>query len=191
MVQSPSQLMSLEAFLASAEISDRHELIDGRAIPKMSPKRFHAKTQKKLLKLLDDWAEERGYFYPEWSVTLTRQGKPWVPIPDLMFVSYDRLPADWDEDAPSPVPPDLAIEIISPEQTFGTLMTKVTDYLTAGTARVWIVDPRSKSITVFCPEARPQTFAGDQVIEDTHLEGVQLTVAEAFERKSRDVAEEG
>lgn len=110
MVQSLPKFISLDTFLTSAEIGDRCELIDGQAIPKMSSKRFHAKTQKALLKLLDGWAEERGHFYPEWSVVLTRQGESWVPIPDLMFVSYDRLPRDWDEDAPSPVPPDLAIE---------------------------------------------------------------------------------
>jgi Uma2 family endonuclease len=146
----------------------------------MSPKRFHAKTQKALLKLLDTWAEGRGHFYPEWSVVLTRQGESWVPIPDLMFVSFDRLAADWNEDAPSPVPPDLAIVIISPEQSFGTMVAKATDYLTAGAARVWVVDPRAKSITVFYPDAPPQTFQGGQVIEDSYLAELRLTVAEVF-----------
>jgi Uma2 family endonuclease len=180
MVQSLTQPITLEAFLASADSNDRHELIDGQAIAKMSPKRFHAKTQKALLKILDDWAEGQGHFYPEWSVVLTRQGEPWVPIPDLMFVSYSRLSADWDEDAPSPVPPDLAIEIISPEQTFGAMVTKATDYLTAGVARVWIVDPRAKSITVFYPDAPPQTFIAGQVIEDALLEELSLTVEQVF-----------
>ena len=180
MVQSPSQPISLATFLASAAISDRAEFINGQAIPKMSPKRFHAKTQKQLLKLLDDWAEDRGHFYPEWSVMLTRQGEPWVPIPDMMFVAYNRLPADWDEDAPSPVPPDLAIEIISPEQTFGAMVAKATDYLTAGVMRVWVVDPKAKSITVFYPEIPPQTFTGNQVLADDHLEGLRLSVADVF-----------
>jgi Uma2 family endonuclease len=180
MVQSLPQTITLKAFLASADSNDRIEFINGQAIPKMSPKRFHAKTQKALLKLLDTWAEGRGHFYPEWSVVLTRQGEPWVPIPDLMFVSFDRLAADWNEDAPSPVPPDLAIEIISPEQTFGTMMAKATDYLTSGATRVWVVDPRAKSITVFYPDAPPQTFQASQVIEDSHLAGLRLTVAEVF-----------
>ena len=180
MVQSLPQPITLEAFLASADASDRTELIHGQAIPKMSPKRFHAKTQKALLKILDSWAEGRGHFYPEWSVVLTRQGEPWVPVPDLMFVAYDRLPADWDEDAPSPVPPDLAIEIISPDQTFGTMVAKATDYLAAGVARVWIVDPRAESITVFYPDAPPQTYTGHQVIEDARLEGLRLVVQTIF-----------
>lgn len=180
MVQSPSKPITLEAFLASAEIGENAELIDGQVILKMSPKRAHAKTQKALLKLFDNWAEGRGHFYPEWSVALTRNGEPWVPIPDLMFVSYDRLAADWDEDAPSPVPPDLAIEIISPEQTFGAMVSKATDYLAAGAARVWIVDPKAKSITVFYPAKPPQTFMNDQVLTDEHFEGLSLGVAKVF-----------
>jgi Uma2 family endonuclease len=180
MVQSALQPITLEAFLASPDMGDRHELCNGQVILKMSPKRVHAKTQKTLLKILDVWAEGRGHFYPEWSVVLTRDGKPWVPIPDLMFVSYDRLSADWDEDAPSPVPPDLAIEIISPEQTFGTMVAKATDYLVAGTVRVWVVDPKVESITVFYPDARPQTFTGDQAITDTYFTDLHLTVADVF-----------
>lgn len=180
MVQSLPQPITLEAFLASTDINDRCELVAGQAIPKMSPKRLHAKTQKALLKILDAWAEGQGHFYPEWSVVLTREGEPWVPIPDLMFVSYGRLPADWDEDAPSPVPPDLAIEIISPDQTFGTMVAKAADYLAAGVTRVWVVDPRAESITVFYPDAPPQTFMEDQILRDAHLEGLQLAVGDLF-----------
>lgn len=180
MVQSLPSNITLEAFLASAASNDRTELIHGQAVPKISPKRFHAKTQKALLKLLDSWAEEQGHFYPEWSVVLTRQGEPWVPVPDLMFVSYERLPADWDEDAPSPVLPDLAIEIVSPDQTFGKMVAKATDYLIAGVTRVWIVDPRAESITVFYADAPPQTYMGDQVIEDADLAGLRLQIQAIF-----------
>ena len=37
-----------------------HELVDGRVVPKLAPKRFHSKTQKAILRLLDDWAIDRG-----------------------------------------------------------------------------------------------------------------------------------
>jgi len=44
----------------------------------------------------------------------------WVPVPDLTYVSYKRLPAIWEDDEPCPVVPELVIEIISPGQTFGS-----------------------------------------------------------------------
>lgn len=60
------------------------------------------------------------------------------------------------------------------------MAAKAADYLAAGVARVWIIDPRAKSITVFLPDAPPQTFMESQVIEDAYLEGLRLTVAEVF-----------
>ncbi|NEP40721.1 MAG: Uma2 family endonuclease, partial [Okeania sp. SIO2H7] len=61
-----------------------YELIDGRAIPKMSPKFFHSKLTRALLYLIDDWCEGRGQVCPEWSVKLTRKGRDWVPTPELL-----------------------------------------------------------------------------------------------------------
>ena len=60
----------------------------------------------------------------EWSVMLQQRDKDWVPIPDLLFVSQERLPENLG-DEPCPVPPDLAIEIISPGQTFDEMAEKV------------------------------------------------------------------
>lgn len=70
-------------------------------------------------------------------------------VPDLLYISYEKLPLERFEDEACPFPPELAIEIISPGQSFGDLSQKAVDYLQAGIARVWIVDSQSKTITVF------------------------------------------
>ena len=181
MVQTSQTKLTLEEFLASPQSDEPYELVDGEAVPKFSPKRFHAKTQRALLRLLEDWGEERGEIGVEWSVTLQRRGKAWVPIPDLLFVAQERLPDDLG-DEPCPVPPDLAIEIISPDQTFGEMVEKAVDYLAAGVIRVWIVDPRAKSITVFVPDAVPVTHRGDRVLVHPALPGLELTAQQVFER---------
>lgn len=173
--------LTIEEFFALPEGNGHYELIDGEAIPKVSPKRFHAGTQKALLMLLNVWAQQHGYFYPEWAVVLKRRGADWVPIPDLTYISYDRLAADWQDDDACPIPPDLAIEVISPDQSFGEMAAKATDYLTAGVLRVWVVDPSAKSITVFYPDAPPQTYTGDMVLTDSSFEGLELTAQQVFE----------
>jgi Uma2 family endonuclease len=71
---------------------ERYELIEGNIVPKMAPQRFHSKTQRALLRYLEEWGESRGELGIEWSVILQRRGKDWVPIPDLLFVSQERLP---------------------------------------------------------------------------------------------------
>jgi Uma2 family endonuclease len=182
MVQSFSKPLTLQEYLALPAADGVYELIDGQAVAKVSPKFFHAGSQKILLRLLDDWCiqQQCGQVYPEWAIALQRNQVDWVPVPDLTYVSYDRLAADWAEDAPCPVPPELAIEIISPDQTFGAMIEKATDYLVAGVSRVWVVDPRAKSITVFYPDAPPRTYTGDMVVTDAVLPGLELAVQRAF-----------
>ncbi|MGB3612899.1 MAG: Uma2 family endonuclease [Elainellaceae cyanobacterium] len=187
MVTASSKRLSLEAFLALPD-RDNHELIDGNAVPKMSPKRFHAGLQKSFIKLMDDWAIARGHFYPEWAVLLERDGEPWVPVPDLTYVSFERLSANWLEDEPCPVPPDLAIEIISPNQSFGMMAAKAADYIAAGVSQVWVVDSQARTITVFVPSAVPVTYRGEALVADQSqgaiardgLAGLDLVVEAVF-----------
>jgi len=172
--------LTLKEFLALPESDVTYELVDGEAVPKMSPKRFHSALQRTLLMLIYEWCRGQGEVYPEWAITLKRNGEDWVPVPDLTYVSYQRLPADVMEDEACPVPPELAIEIISPGQTFGQLAEKATDYLEAGVLRVWVVDPQARSITVFYPDAPPRTYTKAAHLTDSLLEGLELTPEQVF-----------
>ncbi|MBD2447010.1 Uma2 family endonuclease [Nostoc sp. FACHB-152] len=174
--------LTLQEFLALPEGDITYELVDGKAKPKMAPKRFHSRLTLTLSQFLALWAKNRGEVGIEWAVTLKRQGRDWVPVPDLLFVSYSRLNSDVIADEPCPIPPDLAIEIISPDQTFGEMSAKATDYLDAGVLRVWVVDAKAKTVTVFYPDARPQTKTGEDSLEDALLEGLQITPAQIFQQ---------
>jgi Uma2 family endonuclease len=113
-------------------------------------------------------------------VQLTRNGQDWVPVPDVSFVYAERLPDDLGDEA-CPVPVDLAVEIISANQTFGSMAEKAVDYIIAGVRRVWIVDPTAKTITVFKPDTLPITYRGNRSLEDEHLAGLTLTARQLFE----------
>ena len=181
MIQSTRKL-TVEEFFALSVSDVAYELIEGQAIPKMSPKRFHAGVQKALLMLMDAWAENKGYLYPEWAVRLKRNNEDWVPVPDITYISYSRLTADWLEDEACPVAPELVIEIISPGQTFGGLSQKATDYLTAGVLRVWIIDSQERSVTVFYPDAPPRTYTRLSTITDSILDGLELNPQQVFQQ---------
>ena len=180
MLQTKKQL-TLEEFLALPEGDVTYELVDGEVIPKMSPKFFHSRLTKALLRLLEDWGQDRGEVGVEWAVVLTRQGKSWVPTPELLYISYQRLSPDWMENEACPVPPELAIEIISQGKTFGELAAKARDYLDAGVLRVWLVDSQARSITVFYPDAPPQTYMGDTLLIDSLFEGLEITAQQVFQ----------
>ena len=173
---------SLQEFLDSPEIGDRTELVDGEIIPKVSPKYKHASVQGRFYRFIDDWCvrEQCGRVCPEWAVVLKRNGRDWVPVPNLTYVSYDRLSADWEEDLPSPVLPELVIEIISPGQSFGEMTNKATDYLIAGVYRVWIVDNQAQSVTVFGGSDFPQTLWINDTISDALLPKLAIALTDIF-----------
>lgn len=183
MLQANTQL-TLQEFLdlPPGEGDITYELIEGQAVPKVSPKFFHSKLTRTLLNLIDQWCNERGEIYPEWAARLTHRGQDWVPTPDFLYVSYERLSADWEEDEACPVPPDLVIEIISPGQTFGQLAAKARDYLDAKVLRVWVVDSQARSITVFYPDAAPQTYMGDTLLTDSLFEGLEFSPEQVFQQ---------
>jgi len=72
-----------------------------------------------------------------------------VRAPDVAFVSRERIPE-------SGVPrkfwqgaPDLAVEVVSPGDTYNEVEEKVEQWLGAGTRAVWIVNPRRRNVTVY------------------------------------------
>ena len=182
-LQAKNQL-TLQEFLnlPPGEGDITYELVDGQAIPKMSPKFFHAKLTRVLLNLIEQSCDRKGEVCPEWAVALTRRGRDWMPIPDILYISYERLPANWDENEACPVAPDLVIEIISPGQTFGQMAAKAKDYLDAKVLRVWVLDSKARSITVFYPDAAPQTYMGEELLTDSLFEGLEFTVEQVFQK---------
>jgi Uma2 family endonuclease len=164
MVNTATKKLTKAEFWALADAADiTYELIDGIAVPKMSPKYFHARSARKILNILEQWAENRGRVEMEWAFDLDDY---YTPVPDLIYVSFDRLPASWNENTACPVPPELAIEILSPGQTFGQMTQKASNYLTGGVLQVWVVDPPAKSVTVFYLDRPPVTYMGDGEIKD-------------------------
>ncbi|MEO0969163.1 MAG: Uma2 family endonuclease [Cyanobacteria bacterium J06639_18] len=184
MILQVNHKLTLQEFLnlPPGEGDITYELVDGQAIPKMSPKFFHAKLTFILCNLIKQWCLDKGEVWSEWSIILTRNGRDWVPTPDLLYVSHQRLPDNWNANEACPVPPELVIEIISPGQTFAQMVSKARDYLDAGVLRVWVVDIEARSIAVFYPDAAPNTYVGDEIITDPLFDGLEFTVEAVFQK---------
>ncbi len=173
--------LTLEEFLALPQGDIYYELVDGQAVPKVSPKFFHSTLQATLILVIGAWCKGNGRVLPEWAILLKRQGKDWAPIPDLTYISYERLPASWKRNEACPAIPELVIEIISPDQTMKEFEDKAKDYLAAGVLRVWVVDPEVISIRVFLPDGSSQVYTDNTPIVDELLPGLELTTRQVFE----------
>lgn len=89
--------------------------------------------------------------------------------PDVAFVSTERLPENRRKG--SPIPPDLAIEIVSPTDKQYDVTEKAFAYLKAGTRLVWVVEPVAKTVMVYRSETDftllrcEDTLSGEGVVE--------------------------
>jgi Uma2 family endonuclease len=111
-----------------------------------------------------------------------------VRLPDLAFVSWDRLPgrqrptdAIWD------VVPDLAVEVLSPGNTRGEMLHKRRDYFAAGVILVWEVDPPTQTVAVYSRADAADRVLGPQDTLDggTVLPGFTLPLADLFAEWNR------
>ena len=168
--------MTLEEFLESD--LEGYEYIKGELIPMAPTSVEHGYIGANLSSLLHLYVRENQLGRILISDTGFRVGER-VLIPDIAFISTDRLPAD--QSKASPIPPDLAVEVVSPTDSSHRVEEKAFIYLEAGTQLVWVLKPRSKSVTVYRSETdittltRNDTLSGEDVVE-----GFSCQVAELF-----------
>lgn len=110
--------LTLQEFLDLPDDDTALELIDGQAVPKVSPKFLHATIQDALLQLIRARCRGRGRVRAEWGVILKRGGVDWVPVPDLTYISYERLPREWRRNEACPVAPEFVVEVVSPDRAW-------------------------------------------------------------------------
>jgi Uma2 family endonuclease len=72
-------------------------------------------------------------------------------FPDVAFVKKERMPKD--RRRFPPIAPDLAVEIISPDDNLDDVWDKVDEYLEQGTQIVWVVIPKKSEVLVCAPQA--------------------------------------
>ena len=74
-----------------------------------------------------------------------------------------------------PGPPDLAVEVLSPDDRAGEVLAKVQDWLDAGCLAVWVADPRTRTITVYRSRSEivvlrdSETLSGGDLLPDFTL----------------------
>lgn len=106
-----------------------------------------------------------------------------VRAPDVAFVRAERLeagiPRGFFQGAP-----DLAVEVLSPGDRTGEVLAKTGDWLGAGCRMVWVVDPETRTVTVYRSLNDIRVLgAAEQLDGQDVAEGFRLPVGEIFPQK--------
>lgn len=94
-------------------------------------------------------ANDLGEVFAAETGFILRRNPDTVRAPDASFIAKDRLPEGELPVGYLEIVPDLAVEVVSPNDTTREVWDKVGDWLRAGTRLVWVIDPASRSVTVY------------------------------------------
>jgi Uma2 family endonuclease len=125
------------------------ELIRGELI-KMSPTGHdHGRISSKIDRALGNFVESRklGEVLTSEAGFIISRDPDSVRAPDVAFVRAERHPPGGERNF-FQGPPDLAVEVLSPDDRASDVNTKVRDWLDAGTIAVLVVDPQTKTVAV-------------------------------------------
>ena len=103
-----------------------------------------------------------------------------VLAPDVGFVRHERIEAIGMQRRYWPEAPDLAVEVISPNDRYTEVNEKVADYLAAGTRMVVVVNPRNRTVNVHTPDNTVTLTMGDTLDGGDVVPGWQMPVADIF-----------
>jgi Uma2 family endonuclease len=176
------QLMTAEEFAAMPNDGKLYELVKGVVVEVCRPKVAHGKLQIRIGHFFDAYvsAHDLGLATTETGYILSRNPDT-VRGPDVAFISKERLPnPDFDEFVP--MAPDLAVEIVSPNDTASDVATKVKEYLEAGTKLVWVFYPKLLAVYVHRPDGSAQVVERDGVLDGGDaLPGFTLSLRDVFQ----------
>ena len=172
-----SHTMTLEEFLEND--LEGYEYIKGELVPMSPPSMEHGEISVNIIRYLDQhvYGHKLGRLYT--AETTFHLGDRLVK-PDVAFVSTERLPENRRKG--SPVPPDLAVEIVSPTDKQYDVTEKAFAYLKAGTRLVWVVEPVAKTVMVYRSETDFTLFrCEDTLTGEDVVKGFACPVAQLFE----------
>lgn len=182
-MESSLHLVTADEFARIPDDDYRYELVEGRVI-RMSPPGFrHGALATRLGIVLGQHIEGHnlGVLVTEAGFKLASNPDT-VRGPDLAFVRRERISAAGLPAGFWAGPPDLVVEILSPDDRPSEVRRKIDDYLSRGVRLVWVFDPDEKTATTYRRLAAPITIGIDENLDGGEmLPGFSCPVRRIFD----------
>lgn len=174
--------ITVEEFMTLPEARD-HELVDGNLVEQRNMGARSSYIAGQIMAAIVHFVKEHPVGWPLDSETVYRcfgssmTGRK----ADVSFVRRGRFPGERLPDSYVSIAPDLAVEVVSPNDLAYEVNEKVAQYLAAGVSLVWVVMPDTRSIEVRRADGSVTVVRDDQSISgETVLPGFSIPVAEFF-----------
>lgn len=177
-----SRITTAEELLRAREDSVRRELVRGEMRVMSPPGAEHGRVALTVgsLLLLHARRTRGGIAFGETGFLLARDPDT-VRAPDAAFVSSQRAEAVGRTAKYWPGAPDLAVEVVSPGDSFHEVQEKVLEWIGAGATAVLVIDPDERTATVYRAGGQAHVHGERDTIDlGDAVPGFNLAVAELF-----------
>jgi Uma2 family endonuclease len=179
-----TKLTTANELLAMPDDGYRYELIEGELI-RMSPAgdehgRVIMRISGPLFVHVD--AHNLGNVYGAETGFLLQQNPDTVRAPEVAFVSKERVEATGRILGYRAGAPDLVVEVSSPSDRKREIHNKAAEWLAAGSRLVWVVDPKTRTITVYRSVSDVETLSEKDLLEgEGVVPGFRIEVVKIFD----------
>ena len=182
MTQQRTLLTADEFFRLYSHRDGKFELVEGEVVEMAPVNEEHGEIAGNVTTAFNVYSRQRGAGRAGVEIGYRLGAGPdTVRGPDVSFALGPRRPAEARRSGFVPGAPDIAVEVVSPNDSAAELERKIGEYLAAGSLRVWAIYPASRSVTVRRPDGSAVSYSGDDVVEDEELlPGFSLPLAEIF-----------
>jgi len=161
------------------ELAKNHELVDGELVDVSGNTLIHNRLRDDLISLLREYVRKNGLgeavSEQEYDFGGNAHG------PDVSFYGPDKLKLCRAERRVQRFVPDLAIEIVSENDTFKKLVKKTGRYRKCGTKEAWIIDPDSRTAFLYS-EALNTILDENAVFQSGLIPGFSIRIGDLFDR---------
>lgn len=169
--------VTLDEFLAMPEEKPALEFVEGEVVQKVSPSMPHGAVEYSFCALVNGFAHPRrlAWAFPEQRSTYGGLST----VPDVAVYVWDRIPRDAARRLATRVftPPDIAVEVRSPGQSFEAMLVRGLWYVANGVRVSIAIEPDQLLVVAFRPASEPLVFQGAGLLDlDDVIPGFALDI---------------
>ncbi|RLS56981.1 MAG: Uma2 family endonuclease [Planctomycetota bacterium] len=158
------------------------ELVRGEIVEITRPDQSHGNACARVAFAMMQWAYANrcGQVITNDSGILTERDPDSLRGADVAFFAASQLPDSKLPRGPVSIVPVLAVEVLSPLNSWSQMRRKIAEYLAAGVHEVWIVDPDCRTVEAFRSDAAPVLFRTQMSLVSRELPEFTASVSELF-----------
>lgn len=186
-----AKILTFEEWRTFPVTNRQHEIVDGELITQLAPTLYHQIVLQEIMVKLTSFIEEEikagMVFFGPLDFLIQREPLR-VRQPDIMYMNSERTglrtSADLQGMEYAVIPPDLAVEVLLPDEIDWVVESRIRDYHKAGVYECWLARLASKSIEILdltgeVPKAAA-LFSGDDALTSDLLPGFTMPLRKVF-----------